>query len=67
VTGEEGFDDRRGHRDPPQHADWAGIPTTGRSFSIRVAAVYEFEGDQVVCERAYTDFADWARQLGAAM
>lgn len=50
-----------------QHAEWAGIPATGRSFSIRVAAVYEFEGDQLMCERAYTDLADWARQLGAAI
>jgi steroid delta-isomerase-like uncharacterized protein len=49
-----------------QHADWAGIPATGRSFSIRVAAVYEFEGDELVCERAYTDLADWLRQLGGA-
>jgi len=48
-----------------QRADWAGIPATGRSFSSRAAAVYEFEGDQLVCERAYTDLADWARQLGA--
>jgi len=48
-----------------QHADWAGIPATGRSFSSRVAAVYEFEGDQLVCERAYADLSDWARQLGA--
>lgn len=47
-----------------QHADWAGIPATGRSFSSRVAAVYEFEGDELVCERAYADLADWARQLG---
>lgn len=48
-----------------QHADWAGIPAAGRSFSSRVAAVYEFEGKELVCERAYADLADWARQLGA--
>ncbi|MGH8973219.1 MAG: ester cyclase [Acidimicrobiia bacterium] len=48
-----------------QQADWAGIPASGRPFSIRVAAVYEFEGDQLVCERVYTDVADWARQLGS--
>ncbi len=50
-----------------QKADWAGIPATGRTFAIRVAAVYEFEGAELVCERAYTDVADWARQLGAAI
>lgn len=46
-----------------QHAEWAGIPATGRSFSTRVAAVYEFEEDDLVCERAYTDLTDWFRQL----
>ena len=50
-----------------QQAEWAGIPATGRSFSSRVAAIYEFEGDQLVCERAYTDLADWARQLAPAV
>lgn len=48
-----------------QKADWVGIPATGASFAIRVAAVYEFEGTELVCERAYTDMADWMRQLGA--
>lgn len=47
-----------------QHADWAGIPSTGRSFDTRLAAIFEFELDQLVCERAYMDFADIARQLG---
>jgi len=46
-----------------QQAEWAGIPAAGRSFSIRVAAVYEFEGEDLVCERVYTDVADWFRQL----
>lgn len=35
------------------------------TVTIRVTAVYEFDGDQLVCERADTDLADWARQLGA--
>jgi predicted ester cyclase len=48
-----------------QKADWAGIPATGRSFAIRVAAVYEFEGAELVCERVYTDVADWVRQLSS--
>jgi predicted ester cyclase len=47
-----------------QKSEWAGIPATGRSFAIRVAAVYEFEGEELVCERVYTDVADWFRQLG---
>jgi steroid delta-isomerase-like uncharacterized protein len=48
-----------------QHADWAGIPNTGRSFATRLAAVFDFEGDQLVCERVYMDFGDIARQLTA--
>ena len=48
-----------------QHADWAGIPNTGRSFDTRLAAVYDFEGDQLVCERVYMDFGEISRQLTA--
>ncbi|HYZ07131.1 MAG TPA: ester cyclase [Pseudonocardiaceae bacterium] len=46
-----------------QNVDWAGIPSTGRPFNTRVAVLYEFEHDQLVCERVYMDFADIARQL----
>jgi steroid delta-isomerase-like uncharacterized protein len=46
-----------------QAADWAGIPNTGRSFATRLAAVFDFEADQLVCERVYMDFGDIARQL----
>ncbi|MGH3918995.1 MAG: ester cyclase [Pseudonocardiaceae bacterium] len=49
-----------------QHADWAGIPNTGRSFNTRMAVVYDFEDDQLVCERLYLDFGEIARQLGPA-
>jgi steroid delta-isomerase-like uncharacterized protein len=46
-----------------QTADWAGIPNTGKSFATRLAAVFDFEADQLVCERVYMDFGDIARQL----
>jgi steroid delta-isomerase-like uncharacterized protein len=46
-----------------QHADWAGIPSTGRSFDTRVAAIYDFEGEELVRERVYLDFGEIARQL----
>lgn len=49
-----------------QHADWAGIPNTGRSFDTRFAVVFDFEGDQMVQEHVYLDFADISRQLTAA-
>lgn len=47
-----------------QKADWAGIPATGGSMNTRMAAFYEFEADELVCERVYMDFAEIARQLG---
>jgi steroid delta-isomerase-like uncharacterized protein len=49
-----------------QHADWAGIPSTGKSFTTRMPLLFEFEGDQLVCEHVYMDFADIVRQLGPA-
>ena len=49
-----------------QHADWAGIPNTGRSFDTRFTAVFDFEGDQMVQEHVYLDFADISRQLTVA-
>jgi steroid delta-isomerase-like uncharacterized protein len=47
-----------------QQGDFVGIPATGRSFDVRVASLYEFEEDQLVCERVYYDLADILRQLG---
>jgi hypothetical protein len=35
-----------------------------KSFNTRLAVLYEFEGDQLVCERVYMDFGEIARQLG---
>jgi steroid delta-isomerase-like uncharacterized protein len=49
-----------------QHADWAGIPSTGRAFDTRVAVLFEFEGDDLVCERVYLDLGEMARQLTGA-
>lgn len=48
-----------------QAADWEGIPSTGQSLSTRVAVLYEFEGDKLVCERVYMDLGEIARQLEA--
>ncbi len=49
-----------------QKEEWAGIPATLGRMDTRVAALYEFEGDELVCERVYMDFAEIARQLGGA-
>jgi steroid delta-isomerase-like uncharacterized protein len=46
-----------------QAEEFAGIPSSGRAFDTRVACLYEFEGDELVRERVYMDFADITRQL----
>jgi len=43
---------------------FAGHDATGRSFRCRMAAVFEFEGDRITCERVYFDTATIFRQLG---
>lgn len=49
-----------------QAGEFAGIPPTGRSVDLpRVANLFEFEGDELVCERVYLDFAEMRRQLMA--
>jgi predicted ester cyclase len=46
-----------------QQEEWAGIPSIGRSFNTRAACLFEFEGDELVRERVYMDFAEFASQL----
>jgi steroid delta-isomerase-like uncharacterized protein len=43
-----------------------GVPPTGRSFRCRMTAIFEFEGEGLVCERVYFDSATILRQLGLA-
>ena len=43
---------------------FAGFEPTGRTFRCRMAAIFEFEGDRIVCERIYFDSATLLRQLG---
>jgi steroid delta-isomerase-like uncharacterized protein len=40
------------------------LPATNRAFECRTVAFFIFEGDKLVCERAYFDFATILRQLG---
>src|SRR5262245_26961530 len=47
-----------------QQGPWAGITPTGRSMDVRVACIFEFEDDGLVCEKVYFDFATLLRQLG---
>src|SRR3954453_15644482 len=41
-----------------------GIPPTGKAFECRFLAIFEFEGEGIVCERVYFDSATIAAQLG---
>ena len=41
-----------------------GIPATGKTFELRAAAFFLFEGEQLVCERVYFDAATLLGQLG---
>ena len=41
-----------------------GIAPTGRDFRCRMAALFLFDADLIVCERVYFDSASILRQLG---
>ncbi len=43
---------------------FAGHEPTGGTFRVRMAAVFEFSGDRITCERVYFDSAAITRQLG---
>ncbi len=45
---------------------WRGLPATGRSVDFRMAVVFEFAGDDLVCERVYFDLGTPLRQLGVS-
>ena len=44
-------------------AGFEGFEPTGRAFECRCVAFFLFEGDRLVCERAYFDTATIIRQL----
>lgn len=55
------FDLMGTHRGP-----FRGLPPTGRAFTCRTLAIFEFEGERIRCERVYFDSATILRQLGIA-
>jgi steroid delta-isomerase-like uncharacterized protein len=42
------------------------LPATGRAFRTQMTSFFIFDGDRLVCERAYFDQASILRQLGLA-
>jgi steroid delta-isomerase-like uncharacterized protein len=49
-----------------QQGAWRGLPATGRPVNFRMAVVFDFDGDDLVCERVYFDLGTPLRQLGVA-
>jgi predicted ester cyclase len=45
---------------------WRGLPATGRKVDFPLIIVFQFEGDDMVCERTYFDLGTPLRQLGVA-
>jgi steroid delta-isomerase-like uncharacterized protein len=45
---------------------WRGLPPTGRRVRVRMAVVFEFQGEAMVGERLYFDLGTVLRQLGVA-
>jgi predicted ester cyclase len=41
-----------------------GMPPTGRSFRVPVAAIFFFDGDRITNERIYLDTASMLGQIG---
>jgi steroid delta-isomerase-like uncharacterized protein len=49
-----------------QKGTWRGLPPTGRKVDFPMCVLFDFEGDQMVCERLYFDLGAALRQLGVA-
>jgi steroid delta-isomerase-like uncharacterized protein len=46
------------------NGEFRGVPPTGKSFECRMAALFLFEDERLVCERVYFDAATILTQLG---
>ena len=44
--------------------EWAGIPASGRSISVRCACIFDFEGSDLVNESVFFDHATLLSQIG---
>jgi steroid delta-isomerase-like uncharacterized protein len=43
---------------------FAGIPATGKPIDVPMAAIFEFDGDRLLCEKVYWDIATILQQIG---
>jgi len=54
-----------GHMTGTHRGVWAGLEPRGHPMDIRVACVFDFEGEALVNETVYFDFSALQRQLSA--
>jgi hypothetical protein len=47
-----------------QLGTWAGIDPTGKKMEVQSVLIFDFEGDNLVCEKVYFDHATVLRQIG---
>ena len=82
LENKKGFPDFQFHPQATHHANdavvvegrftgthlgsWRGLPATGRKVDFPLIIVFQFEGDDMVCERTYFDLGTPLRQLGVA-
>jgi steroid delta-isomerase-like uncharacterized protein len=43
--------------------EWAGLKSTGKKMDVPVACIFEFDKDQLICEKVYFDMATLVNQL----
>lgn len=55
-----------GHFSGTHLGSWRGLPATGRKVNFPLIIVFQFRGDEMVCERTYFDLGTPLRQLGVA-
>ncbi|MCA6111173.1 ester cyclase [Bradyrhizobium cenepequi] len=46
-----------------QRGEWGGIEPSGKKMEVPAALIFLFDGDGLICERAYFDQATVVRQL----
>ena len=49
-----------------QRGKWAGIEPSGRKMEVSAALIFLFDGEGLICEKAYFDHATVVRQLASA-
>jgi steroid delta-isomerase-like uncharacterized protein len=50
-----------------QRGEWAGIAPNGKTMAVSAALFFLFEGEGLICERAYFDQMTVVRQLAPAV